>query len=112
MTHARRMCSPTRTDKRYCHGAAREVGGRGIVIGLPYSIVAWESQRGSSFSPPVNIERLQPEQKATAVAADQVLWLGLYTPPWIGASRWMALMATALCAAGGQRGAGRSAHPL
>ncbi len=74
------MCSPTLKERLYCHGAAREVAGRGVVIGLPYSIVAWESQRGSSFSPPVNIQRLKPGQKATAVAAYQVLWLGFYAP--------------------------------
>jgi hypothetical protein len=77
--NVRRMCSPTLKARRYCHGAAREVAGRGVIIGLPYSILAWESQRGSSFSPPVNLRRLQPEQKATAIAVEQVLWLGLYT---------------------------------
>src|SRR5574341_315761 len=68
VTNVRRMRSPTLKERRYCHGAAREVAGRGVIIGLPYSIVAWESQRGSSFSPPVNIQRLKPEQKAVGVA--------------------------------------------
>jgi hypothetical protein len=79
VTNVRRMCSPTLKERRYCHGAAREVAGRGVTIGLPYSIVAWESRRGSSFSPPVNIQRLKPGQKAVAVAVEQVLWLGFYT---------------------------------
>lgn len=76
----RRMHSPTLNDKRYCHGAQREVSGRGIIIGLPYSMVAWATQRGSSFAPAVNLRRLKPEQKAVAVAVEQVLWLGFYTP--------------------------------
>lgn len=80
VTGIRRMRSPTLKERLYYHGAAREVAGRGLLIGLPYSILAWESRRGSSFSPPVNIQRLKPDQKATAVAADQVLWLGLYAP--------------------------------
>lgn len=80
VSNIRRMYSPTLKQRRYCHGAAREVGGRGVIIGLPYSIVAWESQRGSSFSPSVNIQRLSPEQKAVEVAVNQVLWLGFYTP--------------------------------
>lgn len=80
VTSIRRMRSPTLKERLYCHGAAREVAGRGVIIGLPYSILAWESQRHSSFSPPVNIRRLKPDQKATAVAANQVLWLGLYAP--------------------------------
>src|SRR5438046_2177235 len=36
----RRMHSPTLQDRLYCHGAKREVAGRGVIIGLPYSIVA------------------------------------------------------------------------
>lgn len=80
VTNARRMCSPTLKERRYCHGAAREVGGRGVIIGLPYSVVARTSQRGSSFAPPVNITRVKPAQKATAVAAEQTLRLGLYAP--------------------------------
>jgi hypothetical protein len=74
------MHSPTLNDKLYCHGARREVNGKGIIIGLPYSIVAWASKRGSSFAPAVTIARLKPEQKAVEVAVEQVLWLGFYTP--------------------------------
>lgn len=80
VTSVRRMCSPTLKDRCYCHGAAREVAGNGVVIGLPYSILAWESERGSSFSPPVNIRRIQPDQKATVIAVEQVCWLGFYAP--------------------------------
>ena len=76
----RRMHSPTLQERLYCHGAKREVSGRGIIIGLPYSILAWASERGSSFTPAVNICRLNPEQKAIEVAVEQVLWLGFYTP--------------------------------
>lgn len=76
----RRMRSPTLQERRYCHGAAREVSGRGVIIGLPYSILAWTSRRGSSFSPSVNIRRLKPGEKAVAVAVAQVLWLGFYLP--------------------------------
>jgi hypothetical protein len=79
----RRMHSPTLKARRYGHGAKREVGGRGVIIGLPYSIVAWATQRGSSFTPAVNLRRLHPEQKAVAVAVEQVLWLGFYTPSWL-----------------------------
>jgi hypothetical protein len=76
----RRMHSPTLKQRLYCHGAKREVGGRGIIIGLPYSILAWASERGSSFTPAVHIRRLKPDEKAVAVAVEQVLWLGFYTP--------------------------------
>lgn len=76
----RRMHSPTLQDRLFCHGAKREVSGHGVIIGLPYSMVAWATERGSSFTPAVNIRRLKPDQKAVAVAVEQVLWLGFYTP--------------------------------
>lgn len=74
----RRMHSPTLQARRYTHGAPREVSGRGVIIGLPYSILAWATKRGSSFTPAVNIRRLHPAQKAVEVAVAQVLWLGFY----------------------------------
>jgi hypothetical protein len=80
VTNVRRMHSQTLKDRLYCHGAKREVGGRGIIIGLPYSLVAWATQRGSSFAPAVHIRRLKPDEKAVSVAVEQVLWLGFYTP--------------------------------
>jgi hypothetical protein len=80
VTGLRRLRSPTLRERRYYHGAAREAHGRGVLIGLPYSIVAWTPQRGSSFAPAVQSQRLAPEQKAVAVAVAQVLRLGLDTP--------------------------------
>lgn len=64
---ARRMRSPTLLERHYCHGAAREVNGNGVIVGLPYSILAWTTQRGSSFA---------PGDKAVDVAVAQVCWLG------------------------------------
>lgn len=88
VTGMRRLHSPTLRERVYYHGAAREAHGRGVLIGLPYSIVAWTPQRGSSFAPAVNLKRLAPTDKATAVAAQQVLQLGVDTPSemeWRGA---------------------------
>ena len=80
VTSLRRMRSPTLLERQYCHGAAREVNGTGVIVGLPYSILAWTTARGSSFAPPVNIRRLAPGDKAVAVAVAQVCWLGFYLP--------------------------------
>lgn len=76
----RRMHSETLKERLFCHGAKREVGGKGVIIGLPYSIAAWSSARGSSFAPSVNIRRIKPEEKAVSVAVEQVCWLGYWTP--------------------------------
>ena len=80
VTSLRRMHSPTLLERQYCHGAAREVNGKGIVVGLPYSLLAWTTARGSSFAPPVNIRRLAPGDKAVDVAVAQVCWRGFYLP--------------------------------
>ena len=80
VTGMRRLHSPTLRERVYYHGAAREAPGRGILIGLPYSILAWTPQRGSSFAPAVNFKRLTATDKATQVAAQQVLQLGLALP--------------------------------
>ena len=80
VTGMRRLHSPTLRERVYYHGAAREAHGRGVFIGLPYSIVAWVPQRGGSFAPAVQMKRLAPGEKAVTVAAQQVLQLGLDTP--------------------------------
>lgn len=80
VTGMRRLHAPTLRERCYYHGAAREAHGRGVLIGLPYSVTAWTPQRGSSFAPAVHLQRLAPGAKAVALAVEQVLWLGLETP--------------------------------
>ncbi|MGH9847016.1 MAG: hypothetical protein ACREEM_50610 [Blastocatellia bacterium] len=80
VTGLRRMRSPTLKDRRFCHGAAREVGGTGVIIGLPYSIAAWIPRRGGSFAPPLHCQRLRPDETAVAAAVAQVCWLGYVLP--------------------------------
>lgn len=80
VTSVRRMRAPTLLERQYCHGAVREVSGNGVIVGLPYSILAWTTKRASSFAPPVNIRRLRPGEKAVDVAVAQVCWLGFYLP--------------------------------
>ncbi|MGH8761010.1 MAG: hypothetical protein ACREVW_16130, partial [Burkholderiales bacterium] len=77
----RRMRSPTLKDRLYYHGAAREVPGTGVVVGLPYSFAAWVPERGGSFAPPVHIHRLEPGETAVEAAVAQVRWLAFYLPP-------------------------------
>lgn len=80
VTSMRRMRSPTLDERRYCHGAAREVGGKGVIVGLPYSIAAWIPERGGSFAPPIHLHRLRPAETAVAAAVAQVCWLGYELP--------------------------------
>ena len=71
----RRMRSPTLKERVYCHGAKREVGGKGIIIGLPYSIVAFVDKRGTSWAPSIHTRRVKPQESAVEVALSQTKWL-------------------------------------
>jgi hypothetical protein len=71
----RRMSSPTLNDRVFCHGAQREVGGQGVIIGLPYSILAYVDDRGTSWAPALHTQRVKPEQKAVEVALNQIGWV-------------------------------------
>lgn len=76
----RRMRSPTLKDRVYCHGAQREVGGKGIIIGLPYSIVAFIDKRGTSWAPSIHTRRVKPQESAVDVALSQTKWLAQRLP--------------------------------
>jgi hypothetical protein len=77
----RRMHSPTLQERVYCHGAPREVGGQGSIVGLPYSLLAFVEQRGSSWAPTVHTQRVKPGESAVAVALTQTSWLAAQLPP-------------------------------
>ena len=80
VTSVRRMHSPTLDERVYCHGAPREVGGKGLVIGLPYSLLAFVEQRGASWAPTVHTQRVKPGESAVAVALTQTSWLAEHLP--------------------------------
>lgn len=67
----RRRHSPTLKDRLFCHGAQREVSGKGLIIGLPYSILAYVEAPGTSWAPALHTQRVNPEQTAVDVALTQ-----------------------------------------
>lgn len=76
----RRMNSPTLKDRVFCHGAKREVSGTGIIIGLPYSILAYVEQPGTSWAPSLHTARVKPDQSAVDVAVTQASWIAEQLP--------------------------------
>lgn len=76
----RRMRSPTLKDRVFCHGAQREVGGKGVIIGLPYSILAYVERRGASWAPSVHTQRVKPGEGAVEVAVTQACWVAERLP--------------------------------
>ncbi len=73
--NVRRAESKTLKDRMVCHGAKREAFGNGVVLGLPYSILAFTENASSSWAMTVSSERVKPEDKAVAVAVKQIEWL-------------------------------------
>jgi len=71
----RRMQSPTLKERMFCHTAKREVSGKGLIIGLPYSLLAFVDRRASSWAPTLHTQRIKPDHKAVEVAVTQARWL-------------------------------------
>jgi len=71
----RRMHSPTWKDRLFCPGAQRQVAGRGVIIGLPDSILAEVERPGASWAPAVHPQRVNPDQSAVEVAVTQASWV-------------------------------------
>ena len=73
--NVRRPDSETLKDLMICHGAKREAFGNGVILGLPYSLLAFCENASSSWAMTVNSRRVKPEQKAVEVAVAQIEWL-------------------------------------
>lgn len=71
----RRADSKTLKDRMVCQGAKREAFGNGVVLGLPYSILAFTENADSSWAMTVSSERVKPHEKAVSVAVKQIEWL-------------------------------------
>lgn len=73
--NVRRPQSETLKERMICHGANREAFGNGVIYGLPYSLLAYCENASSSWAMTVHTRRVTPEQKAVAVAVEQIQWL-------------------------------------
>ncbi len=62
----------TLADRQYVHCPTSAVHGGSIVVGHPYSILAWVPERGSSWAPAVSVRRLTSQQTAAEVGVEQV----------------------------------------
>lgn len=63
-----RPCSPTLPERQYVHSPTASVGGSSIVIGYPYSVLAWVVHERSSWALPVDIERISTDAVQVGVA--------------------------------------------
>lgn len=59
-------------DRQYVHAASSAVNGGTIVIGHPYSVLAWAPERHSSWAPAVLVRRVVSHKTEVDVGVEQV----------------------------------------
>jgi len=62
----------TLPDRQYVHHPSSTVVGDPVVVGYPYSVLAWVAKKRSSWALPVDIQRVASASDAIQVGADQV----------------------------------------
>jgi len=68
----------TMMDRCYVYSPTGRVNGHPVVIGHPYSVLAWAPERGSSWAPPLSIRRVESQQTDVEVGVAQVRQLCRY----------------------------------
>jgi hypothetical protein len=62
----------TLADLQYVYSPTAAVDGGSIVVGHPYSVLAWVPECGSSWAPPVSVRRASSEQSDVEIGIEQV----------------------------------------
>jgi len=62
----------TLADLQYVYSPTRAVDGGSIVVGHPYSVLAWVPECSSSWAPPVSVRRAPSEQSDVEIGIEQV----------------------------------------
>jgi len=59
-------------DLQYVYSPTPAIDGGKIVIGHPYSVLAWVPESGRSWAPPMSVRRIPSQQTAVEVGVEQV----------------------------------------
>jgi len=59
-------------DRQYVYSPTIAIDGGSIVIGHPYSVLAWAPERNSSWAPPISVRRIKSQQTCVEVGVEQV----------------------------------------
>jgi hypothetical protein len=59
-------------DLQYVHSPTPAIDGRNIVVGHPYSVLAWVPARGRSWAPPMSVRRILSQQTVVEMGVAQV----------------------------------------
>lgn len=70
-----RPSAATLPDRQYVYSPTKAVNGGSVVVGSPYSLLAWVAEPHSSWALPLDVERIASHQDALTVGIKQVLRL-------------------------------------
>jgi len=59
-------------DRQYVHSPTPAIDGGKIVVGHPYSALAWVPEIGRSWAPPMSVRRISSQQTAVEMGVEQV----------------------------------------
>ncbi len=62
----------TMPDRQYVHSGSDTGLGSPVVVGHPYSVLAWAPERNSSWAPPLSVHRVPSEKTDVEVGVEQV----------------------------------------
>jgi hypothetical protein len=62
----------TMSDRQYVHSGSDTGLGSPVVVGHPYSVLAWAPERNTSWAPPLSIHRVPSEKTDVEVGVEQV----------------------------------------
>jgi hypothetical protein len=80
----------TLADRQYVYSPTPAVDGGSIVVGYPYSLLAWVPERNRSWAPPLSSRRITSQQTAVEVGVKQVKQLCRYR--WPQMAEWLHLI--------------------
>jgi DDE superfamily endonuclease len=73
--------APTLPDRQFCHSPTPAVLSESVVIGQPYSLVAWIAEAGSAWALPLEVTRIPSSASARTLAAEQIARLNKLRAP-------------------------------
>jgi hypothetical protein len=64
--------APTLPERQYIHSSTQDVTGQDVVVGQPYSLLAWVAEPGQSWTLPVRVARVNRDQTEVEAGVAQV----------------------------------------
>lgn len=70
------LAAKTMAERQYVYSPTKALNSRSVIVGHPYSVLAWATERGSSWAPAVSVRRVPSQQTEIEVGVEQAKQLG------------------------------------